>query len=410
MNNNINITKTPWIALLAIAAIVFLVSLPGCGANADAQENGVEGDTSESTAEATESSVAEGEANEDADEEEAVPVEVAVLQNGEIESVLSYSANLEAESHVEVHAQASRLVVDLLVEEGDSVRKNQLLARLEDDAQRSELAKVTVELDKAKREYERQKRLHAENLISEQEFNDATYDIEQLRIRKSDAERELSYTEVRAPIQGTVTRRMIKLGDPIQTGQHLFDIVDFESIVARVYVPEKHLRDLAPGILARISAPSLGRGDYVAQVDRIAPVVDPKSGTVKVTVSVGSQPGLRPGLYVDVDLVTAIHADALLVPKRALVYDDDQMFVFRLGEDSRAERVSIRPRLSDRKFIEPDGGLQPGDRIVVAGQTGLKPGALLDPGDDDTEPNDSEPADATASAADSSVDDDRSAT
>ncbi len=252
-----------------------------------------------------------------------------------------------------------------------------MLLRLQDDEQRSALAKARSQLEKAEREYERQKRLFAQQLISEQVYNDATYELEQLQIALEDAERELGYTEVRAPIAGTVTSRMVNLGDQVQIGQHLFDIVDFESIVALVYVPEKHLRELRPGLSARLSAQMTGDREYLGRVERIAPIVDPKSGTVKVTIDVGGQAGLRPGMYVDVDLITAEREDAVLVPKRALVYDNDQVFVYRINEEKRAERVFIEPALTDKFFVEPRDGVSAGDRIVVAGQAGLKNGALV---------------------------------
>jgi membrane fusion protein (multidrug efflux system) len=337
-------------------------------------------------ANASESTEADaGEDGEGANKEEAVPVEVTELQRGAIESILSFSSNLEAESQVQVFSQAKRLVTRFLVEEGDQVSKGRLLLRLQDDEQRSALAKVKSQLEKADREYARQKRLHAQELISEQAFNDATYELEQLRISLADAERELGYTEVRAPISGTVTSRLVNLGDQVQIGQHLFDIIDFNSIVALVYVPEKHLSGLRPGMPARITAQVSGDREYQGPVKRISPIVDPQSGTVKVTIDVGGQTGLRPGMYVDVDLVMAENEQALLVPKQALVYDNEQVFVYRLQaeEERRVERVFIEPLLSNKFFIEPVEGLEAGDRIVVAGQAGLKDGALVMlPGDE----------------------------
>jgi membrane fusion protein (multidrug efflux system) len=240
---------------------------------------------------------------------------------------------------------------------------------------------VRSELEKADREYERSKRLYKENLISEQQFNDATYEIDQLKIRVENAERELGYTEVRASIAGTITSRLVNLGDQITVGQHLFDIVDFESIVARVYVPEKHLPELHKGLYARVSSPSLGDRTYNGRVQRIAPVVDPRSGTVKLTVGLGGQSGLRPGMYVDVDLVTASHDDVVLVPKQAVVYDNDRMFVFTLedrGEGKRVRRVLLEAVLTDKDNIEPAAGLKAGDPIIIAGQTGLKDGTLVE--------------------------------
>lgn len=313
----------------------------------------------------------------DEKKEEAVPVELVSVDRGPIEAVLRFSSNLEAESQVEVHSEAKRLVRELLVEEGHRVTKGQVLLRLQDEEQRSALAKVKSQLDKAEREYKRQNELYAQQLISEQTFHDATYQVEQLRLAFADAQRELGYTEVRAPIAGTVTARKVNLGDQVQIGQHLFDIVDFDSLVALVYVPEKHLTDMRPGLLARVLPQVAGAAAHAGRVKRIAPVVDPKTGTVKVTIDASHQAGLLPGMYVDVELVTASRTDALLVPKRAVIYDNDQMFVYRLGGESRVERVFIEPRLADKNFLEPASGLVPGDQVVVAGQAGLKDGALV---------------------------------
>jgi len=323
--------------------------------------------------------------DEEADEgPDAVPVEVAALERGEIESVLQFSTNLEAESQVKVFSQAKRLVRDLLVEEGDQVSKGQLLLRLEDEEQLSAVAKVRSQFEKAEREFERRKRLHEEDLISREEFADSIYELEQIRISVNDAERDLSYTEVTAPIAGTITERLVNLGDQVQIGQHLFDIIDFGSIVARIFVPEKHLSELRTGLRARVATAAVGGRVFAGNVNRISPVVDPQSGTVKVTVAIERHGQLRPGLYVDVDLVLATHADAILVPKRAIVYDSDQMFIYRLTDERRVERIYIEPLLGDKNNVEPREGVEAGDQVVIAGQAGLKDEALVRlPGDED---------------------------
>ena len=320
---------------------------------------------------------------EEAKPAEAVPVEVASLGTGSIESVLRFSTNLEAEQAVGVYSQAARQVVALNAEEGDRVQKGQVLVRLQDDAQRTEIAKVEGQLTRARREYERQKRLWNDQLISEQAFNDATHDLEQLELALEEAQLQLSYTVVRAPISGTVSRRMVNLGDQVTVNQHLFDLVDFDSIVARIFVPERELARLSVGQPVRITAPALAGREFTGRVDRLAPIVDPQSGTVKVTVGIPGRPeGLRPGLYVDVALVTEVRDEVVLVPKRALVYDQEQVFVYRLAADgSTVERLLVRPVLEDKERVLPEVAsgepLAVGDRIVVAGQAGLKDGARV---------------------------------
>jgi membrane fusion protein (multidrug efflux system) len=314
--------------------------------------------------------------------EEAVPVEVAALGRGNIEAVLRLSSNLEAEREVQVFAEAPRRIVRLLAEEGDPVAKGQLLLQLQDEEQKSTLAKAEIALEKSRRDFARTKDLHEQKLVTDELFAEGGYTVRRNEIALEDARRELGYTQVRAPIAGVVTARLVNVGDHVTVNQALFRIVDFDSIVARIYVPEKDLGRLGKGQPARLRAHALGEVVFRGTVDRISPIVDPGTGTVKVTVATPRQEGLRPGMYVDVELVTAVHDKALLVPKRALVYDNDRAFVFRLKEERRVERLAVTPLLEDADSVEPSGGLRPGDQLVVAGQSGLKDGGLVRlPGD-----------------------------
>lgn len=319
-----------------------------------------------------------------ADADDAVPVAALPLFRGRIESVLRFSTNLEAENRVDVLSEAERHVTDLLVEEGDTVRAGQTMLLLEDEAQRTALKRVESQLERSRLEYERQKRLFEQDLISEQAYNQARYDMEQLELALEDAERELSYATVTAPISGIVTERLINVGDHVETHAKLFEIVDFDSIVARVFVPERQLAGLFVGQPARVMAQSLV-GSREAAIERISPVVDPQSGTVKVTLGIPGNQGLLPGMYVEVDLVAAVEEDALLAPKRALVYDQEQVFVFRVAagaEGPRAERLLVSILIESEDVVQLAGDLADGERLIVAGQAGLKDGAkvrLLDP-------------------------------
>ena len=339
----------------------------------------------------------EGSHGTQARDEEAVPVEVAALDRGSIEAVLRLSSNLEAERAVQVFAEAPRRVTELLVEEGHTVRKGQVLARLQDEEQKSALSKAEIALKQSQRDFERSKELYAEGLVTEQAHNDLATTVEKNELALADARRQLSYTQVRAPIAGTITERLVNLGDQVTVNQAMFRIVDFDSIVARIYVPEKDMVQLHAGEPARLRADALGDQMFRGSIDRISPVVDPNTGTVKVTVATPRQDGLRPGMYVEVQLVTATHAQALLLPKRAVVYDNDQMYVFRMkgkgAKSRRVERLRVTPLLESAEYIEPEAalGLRPGDRLVIAGQSGLKDGSLVRlPSDPEPTPKDSQ--------------------
>lgn len=311
------------------------------------------------------------------EKDQAVRVETARVQRGAIEATLKNSTHLEAEEEVKVFSRTANRVTELLVEEGDEVTKGQLLVRLNDDIQKTAFAKAQVKLEKAREEFERQDKLFDQSLISQQAYKDAEFELKQLELALEDAKRELDYTEVRAPIAGTISRRMVKYGDLVNVNQHLFDLVDFNSMVARIYLPERNLPDLRLDLPARVTASSLGGQEFAGFVKRIAPIVESKSGTVKVTVGFRDVKQLRPGMYVDVELVTAKKSDAILISKRALVYDGELSYVFRLLPDRKVERVQVEARVADKLNVEPVSGFKEGDEIVIAGQTGLKDGVKV---------------------------------
>ena len=376
MNGISEIWRKLWPTAVLVALVIVLA-----GGSAACSRGGAAGEDGDSSAEESASDDGgkdkKAEDGEEDEADEAVPIEVFVLGRGPIESVLRFSTNLEAESEVQVFSEAARQVRQLFVEEGDDVRRGQVLIRLQNEQQQTSLSRVESQLAKARKDFERQESLYRQNLISEQLYNTAVYDIEQLELALSDAKRELSYTEVRAPISGTVTERFVNVGDHMTMNQHLFDIVDFDSIVARVYVPEKELVRTRVGQDARLFADATGGDERRGTVDRIAPRVDPRSGTVKVTISIPRNQALLPGMYVSVELITEVHDNAILLPKKALVYDASQIFVFRMAGEDRVERLMVVPALEDRDNIEPAGGLEEGDQIVVAGQASLKDGSLV---------------------------------
>jgi membrane fusion protein (multidrug efflux system) len=327
---------------------------------------------------------AEKDKNDEKKKERGVPVEVAKIARGPIEEVITASNHLEAEAEVKVYSRTANLVAELLVEEGDRVVKDQVLVRLEDTDQRLAYKKTQSQLAQSAAEFARTERMFQEALVPQKEYDDQKGRLEQLKISLEEAARQLDFTEIKAPIAGTITTRLVKLGDQVNGNQHLFDIVDFDSIVARVYVAESHLAHLKLDQTVRIIAKSLNDKSFTGYVKRIAPVVDKNSGTVKVTLGLRDRGELRPGMYVDAELVIATHPNALLIPKRAIAYGGDQMFVYRLQPGRKVKRVLVTPLLSDRDHVEPVDGFEEGDEIVIAGQTGLRNDALVElPGDPD---------------------------
>ena len=308
--------------------------------------------------------------------EKAVLVELAEVKRGMIEAILERSAPLEAEAQVEVSARTSNPAIELLVEEGDKVEKNQVLLRLESDKQKNDFDQAKSQFDKEQIDFDRQESLYKDNLISEQEYRNAQFSLTQRRLAFEEAKRQFEYTEVRAPIKGTITLRDVKVGDQVGSGRKIFEIIDFDSTVAIIHVPEQYLPKLRPDMEARLISNTLGDTVFGGYVKRISPIVEARAGTIKVTVGLKELGALRPGMWVDVELVLETKQDALLIPKKSIVYDNDQTFAYKLHTSTNGvksvKRQLVLPQNADKVHIEPIEGFAVGEKVVIAGQSGLK--------------------------------------
>ncbi len=315
----------------------------------------------------------------------AIFVQLDALKMGPMEATLKSSSNFTAERQVEIMSRTANLVAKLNVEEGDQVKEAEVLAELENDIQIIQYDRAKNQYDRTFQEFQRQKRLYDQELVSEQAFSDIQFDLKQNEIAMKDAERELNYTRILTPIPGTVTQRMINVGEQVSMNMTLFEIIDFDSIVSIIYVPERNLPYLNVGQDARLEAPSLNGGKFDGYIQRISPVVDNRTGTIKVTLGLKPNPmnqSARPGLFLNVELILKTFDSVLRIPKRALVYEGDQMFVFIAEEkdgQQYAKREALEADLTDRDHVKPvDGSIfKEGMEIIVAGQTGLKDGAMI---------------------------------
>lgn len=308
-------------------------------------------------------------------------VELGKVERGRIEELLERSSPLEAEAQVQVLARTQNPAIELLVEEGDLVEKDQVLLRLESDRQETDYQQALSQLEESRIEFDRQESLYQQKLISEAEYRNAKFVFNRAELTADNARRELEFTEVRAPIKGTISLRSVKVGDQVNSGTPLFEIVDLDSTVAIIHVPEQYLPKLSKDMPARVLSNTYEGEVFAGYVKRVSPVVEARAGTVKIVIGVKDLGPLRPGMWVDVELVVDSKADALLIPKRAITYDNDQTFAYKVhaAEDGqmRATRHAVNAINSDKLNLEPGEGFEEGDLIVVAGQTGLKDDAVV---------------------------------
>jgi membrane fusion protein (multidrug efflux system) len=330
------------------------------------QASGEPGDSAEPAAEETE------------DEKRApVPVEVAAIAQGEISSYISASANLVAEFEVKVLAEIEGRVASLLADEGQAVHKGQTLATLVRDDEQIRLRKAELRESNARAEFERADDLMTKELISREEHERLAVDYEIARQELEEARTALAKTVLRAPFDGRVTARMVQVGQGVRPADELLQVTDFDPLIARIYLPERDVLGLAAGREVRIALNADESIRFTGRIRQISEVVDTATGTVKVTVEAeDAPPGVRPGSFVSIHIVRQTRPDALLVPREAVLRELKSAHVFVAGEET-AEKRPVVLGLEEGTMIEAISGLAAGERVIVAGQGGLKEGSPI---------------------------------
>ena len=264
---------------------------------------------------------------------EAVPVEAIRVKRSNIEIFLVNNCTLEPEKQVDVEAKASGIVLNILVEEGDYVKSGMPLAKIDDDEALLALREAKLKKENAERVYKSSLDNFKENIISKEEFEDKRFQLEIATVELERRQLEYEYTTIESPIDGVIVERNSEEGYNIEKDQVVFKIADFDPILARIYIPEKDINKVVEGQMARIASEFLSDIEFMGKVKMVSPVVDPESGTVKVTIEMGDLLGgaLRPGMFVSVFTIVDQHQDALLIPKKALILEAeaDEVFVVK---------------------------------------------------------------------------------
>ncbi|MFQ5605266.1 MAG: efflux RND transporter periplasmic adaptor subunit [bacterium] len=315
-----------------------------------------------------------------------IPVQVAEAKKGDISTFLMQTTTIEAERQVDVLAKVAGQVVKLPAEEGDKVKKGDLLAQLDEAELKINFIQAKVRMDTDKATLERAKNMLAKKLVAEENYESTRLQYESTKASYEAARLQLEYTSVRAPFDGVVTARNVELGQRVNVNQPLFTIADFSPLRAKIYVPEKDMHRIIVGQRAKITIESEADLDFPGVVRMISPVVDPTSGTAKVTIDIENDRGkLKPGMFASVYITTETHHNALLIPKKALILESDldQVYIYQNGS---AHKVTLQVGFTSGDDIEVLSGLQDGDLVVTAGQEGLREGLPIRiPGQDTTE-------------------------
>ncbi|MCK7633326.1 MULTISPECIES: efflux RND transporter periplasmic adaptor subunit [unclassified Shewanella] len=308
----------------------------------------------------------------------AIPVETTTVMQGDVSSFYSTTATLEAPQEANVVSRISGLIESITVEEGDRVRKGQVLAVIDAKRQQYDLDRSEAEVKIIEQELNRLNKMSNKEFISADSLAKLEYNLQAAIAKKDLAELQVKESRVISPIDGVIAKRYVKAGNMAKEFGDLFYIVNQDELHGIVHLPEQQLTSLKLGQEAQIFSNQQSNQTIDAKVLRISPIVDPQSGTFKVTLAVPNENArLKAGMFTRVELKYDTHENVITVPYSALINQDNKQALYVIeGTNANRREVTIGYREGDA--VEIVSGIKPGEQIVTRGHQNLKDQSLVE--------------------------------
>ncbi|MDZ7263503.1 MAG: efflux RND transporter periplasmic adaptor subunit [candidate division KSB1 bacterium] len=332
-----------------------------------------------------------------------IPVEVMTVKLGEVVQSLSYSGDIRAEQEVKVFSKIPDRIERFYVDAGDEVKRGAPIAKvvattIEQGVRQAEagLAAARAQEANLRVEFERAQRLTNENAMSPQQFDaiKTQYEavkaqVEQAEAAVKSAHTQLAEATITAPISGVIGVRYFEAGDMASPAMPLVTVVQMDRVKITFNAAEEDLGKLALGQAARVTVKSYADRSFEGKVIKISPVLDPLTRMAEVEVLIDNpQRLLKPGMYAQVDVITGILKDVLVVPRFAVIENttleriegQDQVvknyYVF-VVDSNKAHQKKLDVRYANHKSLAVNSGIAVGNKLVIAGQNNLRDGVAV---------------------------------
>lgn len=331
----------------------------------------------------------------------AIPVRVVAVAQQDVPRYLSAIGSVLSLHSVEVRPQVEGVLTQVLVKEGQWVKQGDLLATLDDrairanlDQARAQLGQTQAQLQVGNVNLKRYQLLSSDDGVSKQTLDQQQALVNQLQATIKgnqaaidNAAVQLSYTQIRSPVSGRVGIRNVDPGNLVRTSdtQSLFSVTQIDPIAVEFALPQQQLPVLQ-GLLNSATPAEVetyldadGERSLLAKghLMLIDNQVSATTGTVRVKAEFDNKDGrLWPGQLVTVRLRTAVDEDALVVPPPVVQRSIDGHFVYRLDGD-KVSAVPVKVVYQD-STLNVIAGVKAGDRLVLDGQSRLKPGSTVE--------------------------------
>lgn len=292
-----------------------------------------------------------------------------------VAETLAVVGTLAANEFIEVKSETDGTIAEILFEEGQPIKKGDLLIRLDETKFAAALAEAEANLKLAATTFERSKELQRGKLISQQEYDQSASLFQANQATVELRKRQLQDARIPAPFSGVVGSRNVSPGQVIAKNTTLTWLMDIETVKAEFNVPERILGEVKPGQGIELRVAAFPKERFKGEVYFLAPQIDPNTRTLLMKARVPNPKHLlRPGMFVNLDLTLTLREKAIMVPESAVMSMGDRTMVYVIA-DAKAQMRPVKVGLRLPNEIEIIEGLKAGEKVVAEGVQKVRPGA-----------------------------------
>lgn len=306
-------------------------------------------------------------------ESDIISVEGFKVSTSNLENTIFTTGSIIANEQVELSSEISGKITQIHFKEGQRVKKDDLLLKINDSELQAQLERVGYQLELAKIQEERQRKLLDKGGISQSEYDAAFNQLNVLQSEKKLIEAQIDKTEIRAPFSGLVGLKFVSDGSYISPSSQIASLLDINPVKIDFSVPERYYPSIEEGNPVYFSVQGSNK-NYKGEIYAIEPKIDSETRTLQIrAISPNKNNELLPGAFADLELVLENIENALLIPTISLIpqIDGNHVFVYDNGE---IRKQNVETGVRRERYIQITEGLSAGDTVLTTGLLQVKPG------------------------------------
>ncbi len=309
-----------------------------------------------------------------------IPVETIDIIADSFDDFIRVSGVVEAIEDATVSAENSGLILSMR-QRGEYVQKGEVIANMDDRLSRAQFEAARTSFELADDSYQRLRALYEDEIISTQDYNNAKARRDQAKSQMEQAEKQLGDTHIEAPFSGRIEERFVRTGELISPGMPVVRLVNSNKVRMTAGIPERYSGQIREGSPVYVRMRNQEGRIFESVVSFSGNVLESSTRTFPIEIEFENSAGIMmPEMVADIRVKRATIENAIIVPRTAIVRDEEGTNLYRVREEHGekvAEMVPVSTGFATGPIIEITEGIREGDEVVISGMSTLSDGDRL---------------------------------